>query len=113
VEENKVKVVNVPGGYDCPAIDKKWRDCRRVGKRAKGDALRQKLQQQIAQFLRSREQAGAVYSQPRRNEYHGGRTQTAADGAIRAAGLQNAMQGFDHYRAMSQEGLSPARRIWW
>ncbi len=29
---------------------------------------------------------------------------TAADGAIRAAGLQNAMQGFDHYRAMSQEG---------
>jgi iron complex transport system substrate-binding protein len=31
---------------------------------------------------------------------------TAADGAIRAAGLQNAMQGFDHYRSMSQEGAA-------
>ncbi|PLM41879.1 hemin ABC transporter substrate-binding protein, partial [Klebsiella michiganensis] len=31
--------------------------------------------------------------------------QTAADGAIRAAGLQNAMQSFDHYRSMSQEGV--------
>jgi hypothetical protein len=31
--------------------------------------------------------------------------QTAADGAFRAAGLQNAMQGFDHYRSMSQEGV--------
>ena len=30
---------------------------------------------------------------------------TAADGAIQAAGLQNAMQGFDHYRSMSQEGV--------
>ncbi len=34
---------------------------------------------------------------------------TAADGAIRAAGLQNAMQGFDHYRAMSQEGVAASR----
>lgn len=31
--------------------------------------------------------------------------QTAADGAIRAAGLENAMQSFDHYRSMSQEGV--------
>ncbi len=34
---------------------------------------------------------------------------TAADGAIRAAGLQNAMQGFDHYRAMSQEGVAASQ----
>ena len=31
--------------------------------------------------------------------------QTAADAAIKLAGLQNAMQGFDHYRTMSQEGV--------
>lgn len=29
--------------------------------------------------------------------------------AIRAAGLQNAMQGFDHYRAMSQEGVAASQ----
>lgn len=34
---------------------------------------------------------------------------TAADSAIRAAGLQNAMQGFDHYRAMSQEGVAASQ----
>jgi hypothetical protein len=31
--------------------------------------------------------------------------ETAADGAIRAAGLINAMQGFSHYRNLSQEGV--------
>ena len=31
--------------------------------------------------------------------------QTAADDAIKLAGVQNAMQGFDHYRTMSQEGV--------
>ena len=31
--------------------------------------------------------------------------ETAADGAIRAAGLTNAMQGFSHYRNLSQEGV--------
>ncbi len=40
---------------------------------------------------------------------------TAADGAIRAAGLQKRNAGaFDHYRAMSQgrRGRKPGR-IWW
>ncbi|HDJ1439757.1 TPA: ABC transporter substrate-binding protein [Serratia rubidaea] len=42
---------------------------------------------------------------------HGGMTpmaagqDTAADAAIRAAGLRNAMQGFSHYRPLSQEGV--------
>jgi iron complex transport system substrate-binding protein len=42
---------------------------------------------------------------------HGGMTamaagqQTAADAAIRAAGLQNAMQGFTRYQPLSQEGV--------
>jgi len=31
--------------------------------------------------------------------------QTAADGAISAAGLTNAMHGFENYRGLSQEGI--------
>ena len=31
--------------------------------------------------------------------------QTGADAAIRAAGLQNAMQGFTRYQPLSQEGI--------
>ena len=81
-----------------------------LGKTAAGDALRQQLQQQIA----------AIPTQPVAKRVlfilsHGGMNtlvagqHTAADGAIRAAGLQNAMQGFDHYRAMSQEGVAASQ----
>ena len=70
----------------------------------------QQLQQQIA----------AIPTQPVAKRVlfilsHGGMNtlvagqHTAADGAIRAAGLQNAMQGFDHYRAMSQEGVAASQ----
>ena len=97
VAENKVKVVNVPGGYDLPAIEAKIDVI--------ADALGKHLQQ-IAQ----------IPSQPVNKRVlfilsHGGMNtmvagkQTAADGAIRAAGLENAMQSFDHYRSMSQEGV--------
>ncbi|WP_417314227.1 heme/hemin ABC transporter substrate-binding protein, partial [Enterobacter sp.] len=46
---------------------------------------------------------------------HGGMTamaagqQTGADAAIRAAGLQNAMQGFTRYQPLSQEGVIASR----
>lgn len=107
VAENKVKVVNVPGGYDFPAIERKIvAIADALGKQSEGETLRQKLHQQIAQ----------IPSQPINKRVlfilsHGGMNsmvagkQTAADGAIRAAGLQNAMQEFDHYRSMSQEGV--------
>lgn len=107
VEENKVKVINVPGGYDLPAIEAKIAVIAdALGKQSEGNALRQKVHQQIAQ----------IPSQPVNKRVlfilsHGGMNtmvagkQTAADGAIRAAGLQNAMQSFDHYRSMSQEGV--------
>ena len=107
VAENKVKVVNVPGGYDLPAIEAKIDVIAdALGKQSEGKALRQKLLQQIAQ----------IPSQPVNKRVlfilsHGGMNtmvagkQTAADGAIRAAGLENAMQSFDHYRSMSQEGV--------
>lgn len=85
-----------------------------LGKQSEGNALRQKVHQQIAQ----------IPSQPVNKRVlfilsHGGINtmvagkQTAADGAIRAAGLQNAMQSFDHYRSMSQEGVIASKPTWW
>lgn len=111
VQASGVKVVNVPGGESLSAIDNKVAViAEALGKTAAGDALRQQLQQQIA----------AIPTQPVAKRVlfilsHGGMNtpvagqHTAADGAIRAAGLQNAMQGFDHYRAMSQEGVAASR----
>ncbi len=104
----------MPGGESLSAIDNKVAViAEALGKTAAGDALRQQLQQQIA----------AIPTQPVAKRVlfilsHGGMNtvagqHTAADGAIRAAGLQNAMQGFDHYRAMSQEGVAASGRIWW
>ena len=111
VQASGVKVVNVPGGESLSAIDNKVAViAEALGKTAAGDALRQQLQQQIA----------AIPTQPVAKRVlfilsHGGMNtlvagqHTAADGAIRAAGLQNAMQGFDHYRAMSQEGVAASQ----
>ncbi len=51
VEENKVKVINVPGGYDLPAIEAKIGVIAdALGKQSEGNALRQKVHQQIAQI---------------------------------------------------------------
>ena len=107
VEENNVKLVNVPGGYDVAAIDKKVDAvAAAIGKTAQGTELRKKLDAEIA----------ALPTQPLNKRVlfilsHGGMgsmvagQETAADGAIRAAGLINAMQGFSHYRNLSQEGV--------
>jgi iron complex transport system permease protein len=100
-------VVNIPGGNDLSAIDKKIvAVADALGKQTEGDALRHAVAAQIAQ----------IPTQPLGKRVlfilsHGGMNtmvagqKTAADGAIQAAGLQNAMQGFDHYRSMSQEGV--------
>lgn len=107
VEGSKVKVVNVPGGYDAAAMDSKIKAIAdALGKQPQGDALRKTLHDEMAK----------IPSQPLNKRVlfilsHGGSgalvagQQTAADGAIKLAGLQNAMQGFDHYRTMSQEGV--------
>ena len=102
-----MKVVNVPGGYDTAAMDSKVKVIAdALGKQPQGDALRKTLHDEMAN----------IPSQPLNKRVlfilsHGGSgalvagQQTAADGAIKLAGLQNAMQGFDHYRTMSQEGV--------
>ena len=107
VQESQVKVVNIPGGNDLAAIDKKIivvADA--LGKQAAGEALRHSVDAQIAQLPAQpmNKRVLFILSHGGMNTMVAGK-QTAADGAIRAAGLQNAMQGFDHYRSMSQEGV--------
>ncbi|MER3622674.1 ABC transporter substrate-binding protein [Klebsiella pneumoniae] len=104
VQASGVKVVNVPGGESLSAIDNKVAViAEALGKTAAGDALRQQLQQQIA----------AIPTQPVAKRVlfilsHGGMN-TLVAGQIPAAGWQNAMQGFDHYRAMTQEGVAASQ----
>lgn len=107
VQQNHVNVVTLPEGYTLATIDKKIAVVAdAIGKPDAGAALRQQLATEIA----------ALPTQPLHKRVlfvlsHGGMgtmvagQHTAADGALRAAGLQNAMQGFDHFRSMSQEGV--------
>ncbi|AWD03414.1 TPA: hemin ABC transporter substrate-binding protein [Klebsiella aerogenes] len=111
VQDSKVTVVNVPGGDNLAAIDNKIAViAEALDKTPAGDVLRQQVRQQIA-ALPTRPIAKRVLfilSHGGMNTMVAGQ-HTAADGAIRAAGLQNAMQGFDHYRAMSQEGVAASQ----
>jgi iron complex transport system substrate-binding protein len=100
-------VVNIPGGNDLSAIDKKVvAVADALGKQTEGDALRHAVAAQIAQIpTQPLGKAGAVYSQPRRNEYDGRRAKDR--GGWRYSGRRAAERdaGFDHYRSMSQEGV--------
>ncbi|WP_312688906.1 hemin ABC transporter substrate-binding protein [Kosakonia sp.] len=107
IQQNHVRVVSVPGGYTLADIDKKVAVIAgAIGQQEAGEALRKKLAAEIAALPTTPINKRVLFILS-----HGGMgtlvagQQTAADGAIRAAGLHNAMQGFDHYRAMSQEGV--------
>lgn len=107
VQDNDVYMVPVPGGYTLSEIDKKVVViARALGKNEESLALRKKLATEIAALPTSPLDKKVLYILS-----HGGMgtlvagRETAADGAIQAAGLNNAMQGFSHYRAMSQEGV--------
>lgn len=107
VAENHVRLVNVPGDNSLAAIDQKVAVVAdALGKKAEGEQLRHTLKAQIAALPTSAVNKRVLFLLS-----HGGMgtmvagQQTAADAAIRAAGLQNAMQGFAHYRGLSQEGI--------
>lgn len=107
VEQSHVRVVTVPGTPDLRAIDEKVRViAQATHHEAQGETLRNSLRQALA----------ALPSTPLNKRVlfilsHGGMTamaagqQTGADAAIRAAGLQNAMQGFTRYQPLSREGV--------
>ncbi|WP_279045555.1 heme/hemin ABC transporter substrate-binding protein [Cedecea davisae] len=107
LESSKVKVITVPADNNLNGIDAKVATVAgALGKTEQGDKLRKQLHDQLA----------AIPEKPLGKKVlfimsHGGMTamaagqETAADAAIHAAGLSNAMQGFKRYQPLSQEGV--------
>ena len=106
LSDNGVKVVTVPGETSPEGILRKIAVIAdALHYTAKGEALQQQVRQELAAIPSSALPVKVLFILS-----HSGMTamaagqQTAADAAIRAAGLQNAMQGFNHYQSLSQEG---------
>lgn len=107
VEQSNVKVVSVPGSNSLRVIDEKIRVIAEATHRTEqGEALRKNVQQALAALPSTtlNKRVLFILSHGGMNAMAAGQ-QTGADAAIRAAGLQNAMQGFSRYQALSQEGV--------
>jgi iron complex transport system substrate-binding protein len=107
VEQNSVTVVTVPGSNDVTVIDDKIKIvAAALHKEAEGENLRLSIKRELAALPKTPLNKRVLFILS-----HGGMTamaagqQTGADAAIRAAGLQNAMQGFNRYQPLSQEGV--------
>lgn len=107
VANSGVKVVIIPAENSLQGIDAKISAvAAALNKEPEGRVLQQNLNATLS----------AMHTQPRDKKVlfimsHGGMSamaagqQTAADAAIKAAGLRNAMQGFTRYQPLSQEGV--------
>jgi iron complex transport system substrate-binding protein len=107
IADNHVQVINVTDDYTLPAIMQKVAViASALGKTEEGQILQEKIAAQISAipmvpvnkrvlFLLSHGGMGTMVAGQ----------ETAADSAIRIDGLQNAMQGFAHYRPLSAEGV--------
>lgn len=111
IQRSGVAVTTIPGSNDISVIDTKIRlVAQAIGRKAAGETLRHQM----------REQLTAVPATPLNKRVlfilsHSGMSamaagqQTGADAAIRAAGLQNAIQGVNRYQPLSQEGIIASR----
>uniref|UniRef100_UPI00384B661F heme/hemin ABC transporter substrate-binding protein n=1 Tax=Dickeya dadantii TaxID=204038 RepID=UPI00384B661F len=109
-----VRVVTVPEPQTVDGISAKIQAIAgALGLAPRGEALVQQLKQQLAAvppqpasarmlFILSHSGMGAMAAGQG----------TAADAAFRAAGLQNAMQGFNRYQPLSQEGVVASQPDW-
>lgn len=107
VAASNVEVVTIPADNSLSGIaDKITAVAKALGKPAKGETLRKQVSDKLASipvrplpvkvlFIMNHSGMSAMAAGQ----------QTAADAAIRAAGLQNAMQGFNRYQPLSQEGI--------
>ncbi|UGA52315.1 MULTISPECIES: hemin ABC transporter substrate-binding protein [Dickeya] len=114
VASRGVRVVTVPEPQTVDGIGEKIQAIAgALGVTPRGEALAQQVKQQLA----------AIPSQPASARMlfilsHSGMgamaagQDTAADAAFRAAGLQNAMQGFNRYQPLSQEGVVASQPDW-
>ncbi|HBC8591647.1 TPA: hemin ABC transporter substrate-binding protein [Citrobacter koseri] len=107
VEQSHVRVITVPSRNDLRVIDEKVQVIANATDRvAEGKALRQTLNKEISALPTTPLNKRVLFILN-----HGGMSamaagqQTGADAAIRAAGLQNAMQGVSRYQPLSQEGV--------
>ena len=107
VAASKVEVVTIPAENSLSGIDGKISAvAKALGKTSQGDALRKRVSDKLASVPTQPLPVKVLFIMS-----HGGMSamaagqETAADSAIRAAGLQNAMQGFKRYQPLSQEGV--------
>ena len=107
VADAREKVVTVPGENNLEVIDAKVEVVAKALDRVpQGDELRKQINQQLTSIPTQSLAKRVLFIMS-----HGGLTamaagqETAADAVIRAAGLQNAMQGFTRYQPLSQEGV--------
>ena len=105
--DSGVNVVSVPGDTTLQAVPQKIATIAAALQRVEqGKQLSERYQQQLAAVDTSPLPVKVLFVMS-----HGGITpmaagqHTAADAVIAAAGLKNAMQGFDRYRPLSQEGV--------
>lgn len=111
IQRSGVAVTTIPGSNDINAIDSKIRlVAEAIGKVAAGETLRQKIREQLASLPATplNKRVLFILSHSGMNAMAAGQ-QTAADAAIRAAGLQNAIQGVNRYQPLSQEGIIASR----
>lgn len=107
VEQSGVKVVTVTGDNSLAAIREKVRTvAAALNVQTEGDQLIARLDRELAQLPKEALDKKVLFLMN-----HSGMTamgagqQTAADAAITAAGLTNAMQGFVRYQPLSREGV--------
>ncbi|WON78765.1 hemin ABC transporter substrate-binding protein [Serratia sp. UGAL515B_01] len=107
LKESGVNVVRIPGDTTLQAVAKKIHIiAKALNRNNQGTQLAERYQQQLAAIDTTPLPVKVLFVMS-----HGGITplaagqNTAADAIIRAAGLKNAMQGFNNYRPLSQEGV--------
>lgn len=107
VAASKVKVVTIPADNTLSGIESKITAvASALGKTSRGEVLSKQVHEKLAAIPANPLPIKVLFIMS-----HGGMSamaagqETAADAAIRAAGLQNAMQGFKRYQPLGQEGV--------
>lgn len=110
IEQAGVKVVEVTGENSLQAIPKKIATIgKALNREAQAKTLDAQIEKQLAQLPQQKLPVNVLFimANSGMKSLAAGR-QTAADGAIRSAGLVNAMASIPHYQALSQEGVVAA-----
>ncbi len=110
VEQAGVKVVEVSGENSLQAIPKKIATIgKALNREAQAKTLEAQVEKQLAQLPKQTLPVKVLYIMANSGmKSLAAGNQTAADGAIRSAGLVNAMAAVPHYQALSQEGVVAA-----